>query len=196
MAVEIHPTAVVERGADECHASCRSIPQFHITHALDECADLLVRHGGHAMAAGLTVLPENLPVLQERLQEKAHTVLDGLALRPTLDIDMELAVHDLSMALADELQMLEPTGEANEQPLFLTRNLRVLDARTVGNGDAHLKLKLSAPGQPAIDAIGFRLGAWIHDMPETLDATYHLEVNEWQGRRNLQMNLQDIRPAE
>jgi len=187
---------VVEQSDDECHASCRSIPQFHITQALDECADLLVRHGGHAMAAGLTVLPENLPLLQKRLQDKARAVLDGLELRPTMHIDMELKMRDMSMELADELTILEPTGQANEKALFMTTNLRVAEVRTVGNGDAHLKLKLVGDGEPPIDAIGFRMGEWALDMPKTIDAVYHLEINEWQGRRNLQLNLQDIRPAE
>lgn len=190
------PTVVVEKGHDECHASCRSIPDFHITQALDECADILVRHGGHAMAAGLTVLPENLPILQERLQEKAHAVLAGMALTPTINIDMELSLREATMSLANELSVLEPTGHANEQAVFMSRRLKVVDTRTVGSDDAHLKLKLSGDGEPPIDAIGFRLGEWAFDMPEEVDVVYNLEINEWQGRRNLQLNLRDIRPAE
>ena len=190
------PAVVVEMGADACHASCRSIPQFHITQALDECADLLVRHGGHAMAAGLTVLPENLHALQSYLQSKARAVLDGQDLTPTLDIDMELSFRHVDMALAQELSVLEPTGHENQPPLFLTRNMQIIDARGVGKNDAHLKLKLSADGQPPVDAIGFRLGAWLQDMPDCIDVAYHLEVNEWQGRRNPQLNIRDIRPAE
>lgn len=190
------PTVVVERGEDECHASCRSIPDFHITQALDECADILVRHGGHAMAAGLTVLPENLPLLQERLLEKADAVLGGLSLTPTINIDMEISMRQATMSLARELSALEPTGQANSQAIFLARNLKVLDTRTVGKDKSHLKVKLSGDGEPAIDAIGFRLGDWVNDMPDSIDAVFNLEVNEWQGRRNLQLNLRDIRPAE
>jgi single-stranded-DNA-specific exonuclease len=189
------PAVVVERGESECHASCRSIPQFHITQALDECADLLVRHGGHAMAAGLTVLPENLPILQQRLQEKARIALDGMELLPTLFVDMQVGLRELTMDLVEELEALEPTGEANKKPVFMTSNLRVLDVRTVGNGDSHLKLKLATDGLPPFDAIGFRLGNWRFEMPSMIDIAYHLEVNEWQGRRNLQLNLQDIRPS-
>ncbi|MEL7433469.1 MAG: single-stranded-DNA-specific exonuclease RecJ [Chloroflexota bacterium] len=189
------PTIVVERGEDECHASCRSIPHFHITQALDECADLLVRHGGHAMAAGLTVLPKNLPQLQERLQEKAHAVLDGLSLRPIIEIDMELPMRDVNMDLANELTVLEPTGHANEAAVFLSRNLEVIEARTVGSDGAHLKVKLAGDGEPAIDGIGFRLGHWLNDLPSHIDVVYNLEVNEWLGRRNLQLNLRDLRPA-
>ncbi len=190
------PSVVVDASDGECHASCRSIPQFHITQALDECADLLVRHGGHAMAAGLTILPENLPLLQARLQQKAKEILAGQELTPTLLLDMELPLSNLSIDLAESLTVLEPTGNSNEQAKFMTRNLEVREVRTVGNGHSHLKLKLSANGQPPIDAIGFGLGQWAHDLPPRLDVAYHLEINEWQGRRNLQLNMQDIRPAE
>lgn len=189
------PAIVVEVSEDECHASCRSIPQFHITQALDECADLLVRHGGHAMAAGLTVLQENLPALQQRLQEKARSVLEGQELAPTLAIDMELAPSFMTMALAEELRVLEPTGHKNPAPIFMTRNMQVKDKRTVGRDGAHLKLKLQAGRDAPIDAIGFRLGAWAFDLPDCIDIAYNLEINEWQGRRNLQLNLRDIRPA-
>jgi single-stranded-DNA-specific exonuclease len=189
------PSVVVEVGEEECHASCRSIPQFHITHALDECADLLVRHGGHSMAAGLTILRENLPKLREQLQQKARNALNGQELIPTLHIDMELRLQDLRTSLAEELTLLEPTGHANEQPVFVTRNLRVIEARTVGNGDAHLKLKLGGQGESPIDAIGFRMGDRREALPEMIDVVYTLEINEYQGRRTLQMNLQDMRPA-
>jgi single-stranded-DNA-specific exonuclease len=189
------PSVVVEVGEDECHASCRSIPQFHITQALDECADLLVRHGGHSMAAGLTVLPENLPKLRDYLLQKAREALRNQDLAPTLMIDLELSVRDLRIALVEELALLEPTGHANTQPVFMTRNLRVLESRTVGSGDAHLKLKLIGNGEPPIDAIGFRLGDRRETLPEVIDVAYMLEINEYQGRRNLQLNLQDIRPA-
>jgi single-stranded-DNA-specific exonuclease len=188
------PTVVVEKGEEECHASCRSIPQFHITHALDECADILVRHGGHAMAAGLTVLPENLPLLKERLSEKARAALDGLELQPTLEVDMELSMREISMELAEELSILEPTGHKNGQAVFMSRNLRVVDSRLVK--ESHLKLKLVGDNEPPIEAIGFSLGDWLSDIPERIDAVYHLEINEWLGRRNLQMRLRDIRPAE
>ncbi len=189
------PAIVLERGETESRASCRSIPQFHITHALDECADLLVRHGGHALAAGFTVLNENIPELKTRLQDIAQSIIGGQILTPTLKVDMELDMRQVSMPLVQELSVLEPTGHENKPPVFMTRNVKVVDSRTVGSDNSHLKLKLTANGEPPIDAIGFRLGEWLQDMPEFLDIAYYLEVNEYQGRRNLQLNLQDICPA-
>lgn len=190
------PAVVVEYGDEECHASCRSIPQFHITQALDECADLLVRHGGHAMAAGLTVLPENLPKLRDYLTSKAEAVLDGQELLPTIMIDMEIPLKQLTFNLAKDLEVLEPTGHDNRKPVFLSRNVQVVEKKPVGDKKAHLKLKLAADRVPPIDAIGFRLGRWLMDLPDCVDVVYELDVNVWQGRRNLQMNVLDIRPAE
>jgi single-stranded-DNA-specific exonuclease len=189
------PTVVMEEGDIESRASCRSIPQFDITRALDQCADLLVRHGGHAQAAGFTVLNQNIPALKQRLTALAYDRLAGQELRPTLEIDAEVDIHHLSEALVTELELLEPTGHMNPMPNLMSRNLRVLECRTVGKDANHLKLKFARAGQPPLDAIGFNLGEWAHDMPDRLDVAYQLEINEWNGYRTLQLNLQDIRPA-
>lgn len=190
------PAVILDKGDTESHASCRSIPEFHITHALDACAELLVRHGGHAQAAGFTILNENIDRLQSRLLEMAEAELAGRELLPELPIDMELSMRQLSMALVEELSVLEPTGNGNEQPIFLTRNVRVVESRTVGSDGQHLKLRVTADNEPPIDCIGFRLGHWNDDMPDYLDVAYCLEVNEWHGRRNLQLNLKDVQPME
>lgn len=190
------PTVVLEIGEEQSRASCRSIPEFNITHALDECADLLVRHGGHAMAAGFTVNNQNISALKQELQKKAQDALDGQDLVRTLQLDLEINIHRLSEGLVEELQVLEPTGHENRPAGFVSRNLRVLECRTVGADDKHLKLKFARAGQSPLDAIGFGLGEWARQMPEIVDAAFHLEMNEWNGQRNLQMRLLDIRPAE
>ena len=90
---------------------------------------------------------------------------------------------------------MEPTGHSNEQPVFLSRNLRVLEHRTVGREGKHLKLRIARAGMPPLDAIGFGLGEWDAHLPERIDVAYNLEINEWNDRKNLQMNLRDVRPA-
>ncbi len=190
------PAVVLREGDEESNASCRSIPQFNITQALDECADLLVRHGGHAQAAGFTVLNRNVPALREQLFEMAKRTLDGEELQPTLEIDAQVDVHQLNEDLLEELRQLEPTGHDNPTPLLVSRNVFVSDWRLVGRDDRHLKLKVARAGQPPIDCIGFGLGEWSQNMPERIDVAYVLEINEWNGRRTLQMNLKDIRPSQ
>ena len=189
------PAVILEIGEDESRASCRSIPEFNITNALDECADLLVRHGGHAMAAGFTVRNSNLEALRQALEQKAEDALGERALAPKLHIDCEVQLDELNENLLRELDLLEPTGRENEKAAFLTRDLGVLHCRRVGEDGRHLKLRLANSGGAQADAIGFGLGDWARKMPRRIDAAYHAEINEWGGRRNLQLQLLDIHPA-
>lgn len=190
------PAVVMEQGEHESRASCRSIPEFDITHALDQCADLLVRHGGHAQAAGFTVLNQNIPALYERLLHITHQALAGRSLQPTLSIEACVDAADLSMRLVDELARLEPTGHQNGQPMLMTRGLQVLETRKVGRDGDHLKLKLMRPGGAPLDAIGFGLGSRAAQIVGCVDVVYHLEINQYNGNRSLQLNVQDARPAE
>ncbi len=189
------PAVVIEKGEEESRGSCRSIPEFDITKALDQCADLLVRHGGHAQAAGFTVHNANLEALRERLMAMAAETLRERDLRPTLEIDAEVPFDLLTMDLARALRLLEPTGARNSMPLFVTRGLDVAEVKQVGQDGRHLKLRL-ANGVHSIDAIGFKLGDLAATLPQTVDVAYHLEVNEWNGYVKLQMNIHDIRGAE
>ncbi|MEL6268818.1 MAG: single-stranded-DNA-specific exonuclease RecJ [Chloroflexota bacterium] len=189
------PAVVMRVGDEESNASCRSIPQFDITQALDQCADLLVRHGGHAQAAGFTVLNDNIDALRDRLTGIATDSLHGQELRPTIEIDADLDIHQLNEDIVEEMKILQPTGNDNPAPLFMTSNAFITEWKPVGRDERHLKLKLSRAGQPPLDAIGFNLGEWAGRLPERVDVAYELEINEWNGRRNLQLNLKDIRPA-
>jgi single-stranded-DNA-specific exonuclease len=190
------PAVVMEHGPDESRASCRSIPQFDITRALDQCADLLVRHGGHALAAGFTVKNENIPALRDRLMQLAKDALRGHDVAPMIEIDAALNVHDVSEELVEELSKLEPTGNQNRQPIFAILRARILEARTVGKDDKHLKLRVARAGQPALDAIGFNLGTWAAHLGEEADLAFTLEMNEWKDRRTVQLRLEDVRPPE
>jgi single-stranded-DNA-specific exonuclease len=187
------PAVVMEEGETESRASCRSIPQFDITRALDQCADLLVRHGGHTLAAGFTVLNENIPALKDRLIGIAQDALHGQTLAPTLEIDAKLDIHQLHDGLIEELEMLEPTGHGNSRPVFMVEKARILEARTVGKDERHLKLKIARAGQPPLDAIGFGLGEWAAYEGNYLDLAFQLEMNEWNGKQSLQLRLQDVR---
>ncbi|MEP0761501.1 MAG: single-stranded-DNA-specific exonuclease RecJ, partial [Chloroflexota bacterium] len=186
------PAVVIEQGEDESRGSCRSIPHFDITRALDECADLLVRHGGHSQAAGFTVRNENIDHLRERLTEIAVRKLGGQDLRPELIIDAEVPLDVLTMDMARALQRLEPTGAGNRTPLFVTRGLRVADWRRVGRDSRHLRLRLT-DGVHWMDAIAFKQGDWAERMPSEVDVAFHLEINEWNGSSRLQLNVQDLR---
>lgn len=186
------PAAVIEIGPEESHGSCRSTPEFHVTNALDQCADLLLQHGGHAQAAGFSIRTENIPALHERLAAIAAQELVHHDMCPTLMIDAQVNLIDLTMELAQRFKRLEPLGTDNPEPVLCTRRLRVVDARRVGLDGKHLKLKL-ADGPVSMDAIAFRFGHWLNDLTTYVDVAYNLQINEWNRRVNLQMNIVDIK---
>lgn len=204
------PAIVMEQGDEESRGSCRSIPEFHITRALDEVADLLVRHGGHAQAAGFTIRNENLPEFIGRMTEIACTSLAGEDLRPGLSVDAALPLTDIDWALQGTLEQLEPTGNNNPSPLLLSRAVEVVSHRTVGTDGSHLQLFVvdaqrngaarygGGKGRPtqAFPAIAFRQGDWAGMLPQLVDIVYRIGINRWQGSTNLQLVIEDIRPAQ
>ncbi len=188
------PSVVAQQGEDSTRASCRSIPEFHITEALDQCAHLLEHHGGHAAAAGFTVSNENLPALIECLKAAAHEKLSGLDLRPVIRADMEVSLSDLTPEVWRDLYWLQPTGYKNPQALFVSRDVRVVRSRPVGKDSNHLKLAVT-DGRITYDAIAFRQGHLHADLPSRLDLLFTFEVNEYNGRRSLQLNVLDLKAA-
>jgi single-stranded-DNA-specific exonuclease len=189
------PAIVGQITGETTRCSCRSIPEFHITQALDQCKDLLVRHGGHAAAAGFTVLNENLPELKRRLNEQARDLLHGVDLRQTLNADIEVPLAEMKAELLKHLEYFQPTGYGNPEAVFYSRNVRVTNSRTVGAEGKHLKLVVT-DGHVSFDAIGFRLGHLQPALPTHVDLIYTFESNEYNGRTSLQLNLKDVRLAE
>ena len=188
------PAVVGQVLEETTRCSCRSIPEFHITQALDQCKDLLIRHGGHAAAAGFTVQNGNLEALKKQLKSISAEQLGGRDLRQTLNADAEVTLSDLRPELLKHLEYLQPTGYGNPEAVFVTRNVRVTHSRAVGSEGRHLKLVVT-DGHLTIDAIGFRLGHLQPELPPQLDLIYTFESNEYNGRTSLQLNLKDVKAA-
>lgn len=189
------PAIVAAKGAGETRGSCRSIPEFHITDALDQCRDLLVRHGGHAAAAGFTIKNEYLPAFVTRMKMIAKEQLAGRDLRQTLTADMEIALEELNFEVLKQLTYLEPTGYGNPEAVFVSRDVKVRSSRAVGAEGKHLKLSLEDSRGATYDAIGFRMGELQPSLPPRLNVMFTLEANEWNGRTSLQLNLKDLKAA-
>lgn len=188
------PAIVAHQGRTYTRGSCRSIAEFHITNALDECEEIIEHHGGHAAAAGFTVRNENLPELVQRLRSIADRELKGEDLRPVLHADLEIQLSDLIPEILTQLDLLQPTGYGNPQAMFVSRELKVLDHRLVGREGTHLKLTVS-DGWVTYEAIAFRQGYWHENIPLFIDIMYTFEKNEFNGRENLQLNIKDIRSS-
>ena len=189
------PAIIASIGEQFTRGSCRSIPEFHITEALDQCKDLLDHHGGHAAAAGFTVRNELLDTLIDRLRSIATDKLADLDLRPKITAEVEILLSELKPDLLKYLNWLQPTGMGNPMPLFMSRGLRVSRQRAIGSDGAHLKLSVT-DGRITYDAIAFRQGHWLAQLPPLIDVIYAFELNEFNGQVSLQLNVKDIRPAE
>jgi len=188
------PAVVGQVSAETTRCSCRSIPEFHITEALDQCKDLLIRYGGHAAAAGFTVRNEKLDALKVRLKSLAAEQLRGQDLRQTLTADAEVPLSALKPELLKHLEYIQPTGYGNPEAVFVSRKVRVTNSRTVGAESKHLKMVITDE-HVTFDAIGFRLGHLQPDLPLRVDLLYTFESNEFNGRTSLQLNLKDAKPA-
>jgi single-stranded-DNA-specific exonuclease len=191
------PAVVAEVGERETRGSCRSIPEFNITHALDDCRELLVRHGGHSAAAGFTIRTELLPELRARLERIAEEKLSKLDLAPVLKIDAELDLAELDFATCARLGELEPHGEANPQPVFVTHGVNVApgSVKLVGKEGQHLKFRAYGQGARSSEweAIAFRMGELAQGLPGRVDLAYCVEINDFTGRP--QLTVKDLRPA-
>lgn len=188
------PAIVASIGPETTRASCRSIPEFHITEALDQCAGLMEHHGGHAAAAGFTVKNENVQILVDRLKQIAFEKLGNIDLQPRLEADMDIPLFELRPEILQDIQKLQPTGQGNPQAAFVSRELKVVRSSLVGKEKSHLKMVVT-DGRITYDAIAFRQGYWHDSMPPAVDLLYTFEVNEYNGRDYLQLNVRDIKRA-
>ncbi len=188
------PAVVARRDPDFTKGSARSIREFHITQAFDQCKQLLIKHGGHAAAAGFTTDTKNTDELADRLREIAARELSGQDLRPAVRVDAVAPFAELTGELASALRQFEPCGYGNPTPLLATRGARVTSVRPVGGEGQHLKLVLT-DGRVTLDAIAFNQGEWRDRLPPQVDVAYTLEINEWNGEKRLQLNVKDIRAA-
>lgn len=188
------PAIIINLGPEVCRGSSRSIPEFNIAEALAKCQDLLITFGGHHMAAGFTVERQNLAQLEERLMNLAESQLSHLDLRPKLVIDAEVPLSAFSGDAFSLIQQLEPHGQGNPYPTFLSRQVEVIECRNFGNHDKWLKLKLKQ-GDISWEAIDFDSQKAQDEIPPHMDIVYKLEKGFWNGEEVLQLNLRDFAPS-
>lgn len=188
------PTLIVDVGTDSCRGSGRCAAGVDLVALLGGCADLLIEFGGHAQAAGFAVLPDRLDAFAERILAACADHPD-VSLAPVV-ADHRLAESALDWPLYNALRALRPFGNANPAPLFLTETLRLLEARPVGAGNKHLRLRLRF-GRQTLTAFGPNLGdraALLAGAP-AVDALFNLESSTWNGLDSLELRLQDVRPV-
>ncbi len=191
------PTCVLTRGEETSQGSFRGISGLNIIEVLEECGDLLVKFGGHAQAAGMTIRNENLEIFYERFDALVEERLAGVVTEPELRIDVRIRAAHLVPKLCRDIALMAPFGEGNPEPMFLLEHMRVEEVRLVGNGNKHLKLRLTSAesGTKSFDAIGFSLGDAFADLKrgDLLDVVFQLGENAWNGTTSIQLKIIDMR---
>jgi len=176
--------------------SARSIAGVNLYEAIARCRDQLLAFGGHAVAAGLTITEECVPVFRDRLAEVLDEPLSGPAGRPKLFCDAEVESRGFSPDSVRELTKLGPFGAGNPEPTLVLRSLRIASAKIVGAN--HLKLTVQGRGGPLLDAIGFRMGSLESrglSQSVPVDVACALDVNTWNGTERVQLRLKDVRTS-
>ena len=185
-----HPAVVVSLG-DVALGSARSIPEFDIANAITQCADLVERHGGHPRAAGFTAGLQNLPSLKQRLVQIAEQCLGDMDLSRHIVVDAEVPLAKLNGEVLRWLNRLQPFGEGNPTPVFLSRGVEVLQVHSMGNDGRHLRLVVRDE-RVTWNAVAFNMGDRASRVSQLSDLVYSLGTNSWRGRRMLTLRVLDI----
>lgn len=164
------PAIILSRGDRVSRASCRSVGSFDISACLEEHKDVLLRYGGHRMAAGFSVSNENLRDLEDRLLQYTQAHRADMEMRAASPIDTMLQLHDLDLRFFTNLTSLGPYGPGNREPHFLIENCTFADLSLVGNRRQHLKGRVSQNGHTA-PFIAFRMAKYLEDFEQTEGAS-------------------------
>ncbi len=188
------PTIIVGGDGDQWRGSGRSIAGFDLAAALRECDDLLIRHGGHAMAAGITIHPDKLDVFRSRLNDLARRALKLEDLQPPLRLDAEASLGDITLTSLAELDQLKPTGQGNPAVQFFARGLtHQRPLLRMGAEKQHVKLWLT-DGQTGHEAVWWNAGQ--ESLPVgKFDVAFAPQVNDYNGKRTVQLKVLDWRAA-
>jgi single-stranded-DNA-specific exonuclease len=189
------PCVVLSIDGDIAHGSARSIEAYHLLNGLTTCSDLFEKFGGHSHAAGVTISTNRIEEFRRRLNDHAASCLTQEDLEPCVLIDQELAAENITYQFAKDLQALEPFGAGNPQPVFCTRNLRLLSDPQVVK-EKHLKLRLAGPQNRPLEAIWWNSSDEMGQTPETrsgIEVAYTIELNIWNDEAKIQLNVVDLR---
>lgn len=188
------PVIVISTKEGIGKGSCRSIPGFDIFEALSANSNLLVKYGGHKQAAGLTIETKNISLLSEKLSLYAAACLSEENYKPVIKIDSILSLESINNELLEQLDRLAPYGMGNPAPVFACENVSVTNVRPVGQSGKHLKLRVKKSANFK-DVIAWGMGELAASLEtnELVDLAFVPEINEWQGRRNIQLKAFDVR---
>jgi single-stranded-DNA-specific exonuclease len=189
------PTIIVGGDGDEWRGSGRSIAGFDLAAALRECGDLLIRHGGHAMAAGLSINPSRMEAFRARLNELAQRSLKPESLEASLRLDAEVGLDELNLDCLASLNRLRPLGQSNPAAHFCARNVtHQRPLQRLGTDKEHVKMWIT-DGMATHEAVWW--GGGNESLPVgRFDLAFVPQINQYNGHRSVQLKVLDWRAAE
>lgn len=191
------PTVILTESKDGfATGSARSVPGYDLYQAIESCSDLLESFGGHMFAAGLTLKQKNLKEFRERFERFVSDTIKDEHLVPSVNVDEEVALEDITKEFYLDLERFQPFGPDNMAPVFMSRRVKTLACLPVGTNGMHLKLTFARPNAEPIDAIAFGQADMIELFRESggvVDIAYSVEMNEFRGRSSIQLNIKDIK---
>lgn len=194
------PTVIIGKFGDRWVGSGRSFASYDITEAMKRSGGELLSHvGGHVQACGFSFSgDESLRQVVSRLRDDANERLSVETCVPMLLIDAEVSFEDLTWELIDTLNQFEPFGMDNRRPIFMTRRVEVLSCDLIGSTQSHVRCTLRHLSGRTMKCVGFSFGPRFSEfaLGTYLDVVYDVSVNEWNGHREIQCKLVDVRPAE
>ena len=188
------PAIVLSEGRKISKASARSISGFNIIESIRKLDGLILGGGGHPMAAGFSIETDKVKTFKEKFDDLTAPLLTNDVLKRKIKIDMEIGFANISETLIKELERFEPSGNGNPMPLFVTKNIKFVSARTVGADGKHLKLALEGSGF-VYNAIAFAMGEYYLKLKpgSKLDIVYSLVQNTWNNKSDLQLKIKDLK---
>ncbi len=189
------PSIVISVDGDLAKGSCRSIPELNIIESLREHSDLFVDLGGHAGAAGFSILTKNIAKLKKVLTKSVNLKLKKINLTPHLDVDAQMDLSVVTLKNIKALESLAPFGIGNPEPLFLFKNVIVESIRTLGQNNDHLKLIVGTdPRVCSFSTIGFKMGNLISKIKinDMINIVASLSINEWNNTSTPQLIIKEI----
>ncbi|PKQ45894.1 single-stranded-DNA-specific exonuclease RecJ [Confluentibacter flavum] len=189
------PTLVFTKSGDKLAASARSVRDFDIYNALENCSEYIEQFGGHKYAAGLTLKEENYEAFKQAFEDEVFKTIDRNLLIPEIKIDTQINLEDITPKFYRVLKQFAPFGPENMTPVFMTENLKDTGfGKCVGEDKTHLRITVTQPQSNSFVAIGFGMGEKVAVISEkkSFKAVYSIDENEWQGNVSLQLKLRDV----
>ncbi len=190
------PTVVLTRSGDVAAGSARSVPGFNLYEAIHACREYLLGYGGHFAAAGLSLLPENIPAFSRKFEAVVSASIPEDLLIPQINIDTEIRFRDITPSFYNMVCQMEPFGPENMRPVFIARNVTETGYSKIAK-ELHIRFVLSQDNV-TLTGIGFNMAEKFHllQLQKAVDIVFTIDENEWNGNTSLQLKMLDIRLPE